>query len=125
MGKLLRALKNLAIKFGDWFRSEKSQAALAKAFELVPQALSVVEIVAHLTPTRADDELAQLFRMYAIPYIERYLGLPREQRGEALKHAAVTMLKSQAGTFGVPEHILGAAIELALVKMRADLPEAA
>jgi hypothetical protein len=96
------------------FASDKVQAALERAAELVPIALPIVESITWLTPTRADDELVELFARYALPEIDAFLALPREDRGMALLKVATSLLAPKAPK-GTPTHILNAAVDLAVV----------
>src|SRR5690349_14629061 len=113
MKKILNALKSVV----NFFRSGKATAALNSVASLVPKALPIVQIVALLTPTKADDEVLALFQKFGLPYVENYLALPQEQRGAALLKAASTKLAEQVP--GTPTHILDAAVQLALVGYRA------
>jgi hypothetical protein len=117
MNAILKALRSVGSAFVGFFRSGKAQAAFEQAAALVPKALPIVTLVASLTPTLADDELVALFRRFALPYVEQYLALPKEQRGVALLKVASTQLASIAP--GTPTRILDTAVQLAYVGFRA------
>jgi len=100
LGKLFRAAPHVA---------EAIQKVLV-------QALPVVEMIAAMTPTRADDEIIALAEKFWIKNVKHYLDLPVEERGPALLAAATNALKKQFP--GVTTVQIQAAIQLALAMQR-------
>lgn len=104
-------------KVFGFFSSDKAQAIAQKIQEYAVTALPVVEFIASLTPTRADDEIIALFKRFALPKVEAYLALPQEDRGAALMAVAVSELTKRYPEAPVSQ--LRAAIELAVSLSRA------
>jgi len=88
-----------------------------KIQEISAAALPVVKLIAELTPTRADNEILELFERFLIGGARDYLALPMDQRGPALLKVATTVLARQFP--GVPVVQIQAAVQLALVQHRA------
>lgn len=80
-------------------------------------ALPIVKLIADLTPTRADDEIVALFERFLVPGAAAYLALPEDQRGAALFKVATTVVQRQFPA--LPMEQIGAAVQLALVQVRA------
>lgn len=121
MKAILKAAGRVIASLIQIFKSGKAQQAFDRALNLIPQALSIVEIIAKLTPTRSDDELLELFQRFGAPLIEKYLALPVMLRGDALKRVALTELSRQSPD--TPESILSAAIEFAYLGYRSESKE--
>lgn len=98
-----------------WFTGRAADDA-ARAVEIARQALPIVELVARLTPTRADDEILRLFTLFGLPAVDSFLALPVEARGRALMHAAATQLARIVP--GVPGRVLDLAVQMAVVELR-------
>lgn len=111
------------LKVFSAFRSDKAKAAFGTVMSLVTQAMPIVEVVASLTPTMADDEILALFKRYALPSAtaRQFLALPQEDRGPALLKVASAALAREVP--GTPTHILDSAVQLALVASRAKAGE--
>jgi hypothetical protein len=107
---LASAVKGMAGKIAGFFKSGKAQAAFDAVAALVPKALPIVEIIAEMTPTLADDNLIALFRKHGLPQLESYLALPVELRGVALSRAGRILLGRQAPA-GTPNPILDTAVQ--------------
>ena len=95
-----------------FFTSDKAQAIAKKIQEYMQAALPVVEFIASITPTRADDEIIALFKRFALPQVEAYLALPAGDRGAALIAAAQSELQKRFPDAPISQ--LRAAIELAV-----------
>jgi hypothetical protein len=111
--KVLDKIKSAITTVARLFGSDKVQGALERAAALVPIALPIVQSIAWLTPTGADDEMVTLFARYGVPEIEKFLALPREDRGLALLKVATDLVARRAP--GVPTHILNTAVQFAVV----------
>lgn len=81
-------------------------------------ALPIVEAIAAITPTQADDEIIALFKKYALPGVEKYLAFPPGQRGIALSDAAVSELAKDFP--GTPTYLLKLAVEQAVAKYKLE-----
>lgn len=100
LGKLFRAAPHVA---------EAIQKVLI-------QALPVVEMIAAMTPTQADDEIIALAERFWIKNVKHYLDLPVGERGPALLAAATNALKKQFPAITTVQ--IQAAIQLALAMQR-------
>lgn len=86
--------------------------------EVAKQATDIVEAIAKLTPTRSDDELIALWRLYGLTNIEKWLAFPIAERGGALLEAARTELMKRVELSRLSQSILNAGIELAVVEYK-------
>lgn len=100
----------------SWFSGNQAQKIAEAIKNYAIAALPVVEFIASLTPTRADDEIVDLFKRLLLPNVEAYLALPKEDRGAALMAAGLSLLQKQFPD--VPVSQLRAAIELAVQAMK-------
>lgn len=110
-------LKKLWEAVAGYFRGGRAEQDLRAAREMVGVALPLVESFARKTPNRSDDELAALFREFALPNLDRFLGLPREKRGLALLDG-VSMLLSRTYP-GSATRVLNTAVQIAYLAFRA------
>lgn len=102
-----------------YFQSGAAQRSLDRAVDLVPRALPIVEQLAKLTPTRADDELVAAAKAFGLEArAADYLALPMERRGLALLAIATDALAILAP--GAPTSILNTAVQLAYTSWRAE-----
>lgn len=100
-----------------WANKDNTIAILRRVDDMVGMALPIVRQIAALTPTRTDDELLALFERLKIP-IDKWLGLPQDQRGAALLYAATTELQKRYPD--APVNQLQTAIQLAVTVMKAN-----
>lgn len=100
-----------------WFSSRAANDA-AQAADLAKKALPVVEWIARLTPTRADDELIRLFQTIGVPAVDAWLAVPVEHRGRALFHAAAHELRRRFP--GAADRIIDLAVQMAVVETKAE-----
>lgn len=86
--------------------------------DIAQQALPVVEFIASLTPTRVDDEIIALFKVYGLPMAkaQSWLQFAQSERGGALLEAATAELRRRFP--GLPDHVLQTAIQLAVVALK-------
>lgn len=91
---------------------------VARALELSKTALPIVGFIAALTPTRVDDEIVDLFERFAVPGVDAWLALPKEQRGRALMQVAADQLKRAAPNEAAG--VIDLAVQVAVVQMRAQ-----
>lgn len=119
--KFFRAIANL---FSTPEGRQRIEKALSATYELVQVAMPIVQLVAALTPTRADDEIVALIYKYALP-----VAIPREpltdaEKGAVLKTAAVTILRNQLHS-PPADSILDTAVQMAFLAFKnAEEPEA-
>ena len=107
-----KAIGGFFQKVFSFFTSDKAQAIAQKIQDYAAAALPVVEFIASITPTRADDEIIALFKRFALPKVEAYLALPKADRGAALIAAAQAELQKRFPDAPISQ--LRAAIELAV-----------
>ena len=112
MANPFKAIGGFFGKVFGWFSSDAAQRVAQKIAEYSKAALPVVEFIASITPTRADDEIIALFKRFALPKVEAYLALPQTDRGAALIAAAVAELQKRFPD--APMSQLRAGIELAV-----------
>jgi len=106
MNKIL-SLFQKAFKF---FASDKGQAALKQALELVPKAAPIVSRIDEIAGSdRTVHAVATAFAFYGVPFAEDYLALGP---GPALLHLATEVLAQQAP--GVATNILNSAVQIAV-----------
>lgn len=98
------------------FTGEQGERVARRIQAILVAALPLVEEIAKLTPTRIDDEIVALFNTYAVPGVDKYLALPRDQRGLALLHAATYELQKHYPEY--PVNILQSGIQLAVSAMK-------
>lgn len=100
MSKFFKAVFGLLKR---WFSGETS----AQIGKLVEAALPIVELIAQMTPTRADDEIVAMLRALE----QEDIWNPALKREEVLRRAAVNVLiKRLPGTAG---RLANLAVELA------------
>lgn len=98
----------------------KVAAALGKAEGLIELALPIVASIASLTPTRADDEIIAVVKMYCDSTHVPAGPLTDEQKGDLLFNAAAAQLKKViANKAGITESILDLAVQLAYTAFHA------
>ena len=112
MANPFKAVGSFFVKVFRFFSSDAAQRVAEKIQEYARAALPVVEFIASLTPTRADDEIIALFKRFALGNVEAYLALPQSDRGAALIAAAVAQLQTVYPAASVAN--LRAGIELAV-----------
>jgi hypothetical protein len=119
MQKFIDALKSALSKIVALFASGKAQRALDVVVSLIPDAIAITRFISSVTVNRADDELVRLLESTnLLSWSKQYLALPVPERGTALRKVAISLLSAKAPN--QPEHVLAAAVELALVADRAD-----
>ena len=112
----MNLLKRIGSALKSFFRSDRAAQIAGDILTIAEKVEPLVQMIAAVTPTRADDEIVALFQRYAVPGVRNWLSLPPDQRGAALLTAATT---EAARLFpGTPTSILQAAIQLALVNSR-------
>jgi hypothetical protein len=115
--RLLAGLKYVFTPAGQ----KKAEAALLKAYDLVQSVLPVIELVARLTPTRADDEIISLVKTFMVPFALPDRPMTNDEKAIALNQAAFTIVKQKvAATAGVPDSIVDLAIQSAYTAYRAS-----
>lgn len=104
---------------GIWqfLMGDKAKAAIEKVDSMIGAALPIVEQIARLTPTRTDDEIIRLFKVFRLK-VEGWLNLPQDQRGAALLYAATSELQIIYPT--VPWNQLQSAAQLAVTIYKAN-----
>lgn len=96
----------------------KAEKALLQIEDLLPDALNVVQVIATLTPTRADDEILEVAREYSAGPVV-LAQLHNGQREEALRTLARIALQSKV-RLNLKDSIANAAIELAYTVHKAN-----
>ncbi len=112
MSNPFKVIGNLFVKLFNFFNSQKAEDLLKLIKDIAEKALPIVELIAALTPTRIDDELIALFKRFGTPNLDKYLALPREERGEALMTVAINELQKLYPE--LPVSNIRAGIELAV-----------
>jgi hypothetical protein len=110
-------MKQFLKRVASYFGSDAATRDMQRAAGMIATATAVVESVAILTPNRADDEVVALFQRYALPEVERWLGLPPEERGKALLFAASQQLSRLYP--GTASRVVDLAVQMAVVGVRA------
>lgn len=118
MGNPFKAVGKFFQSIFAWFSSDQAQQIAKSIVSYSNAALPVVELIASLTPTRADDEIIALYKRFALPKVEAYLALPKADRGAALVNAAVAELQKQFPDAPISQ--LRASIELAVQLMKSN-----
>lgn len=118
MSKIIGAIKSAVSAVRRFVAGDRAKAAVAQAVAMVKQALPIVEAIALLTPTRADDEIVALFKAYGLPAVEKWLELPADRRGAALFEAASQLLARQFP--GVLMNIINTSVQMAYTAWRAE-----
>jgi hypothetical protein len=114
----VKFLKNFFSAIASYFRSGKAERDLEAVRSMVPKAMPIVEAFAGMTPMRADDEFVALFKLYGLPGIEHFLGMPAEKRGLALLDGASVVLGRMFP--GTATRLLNATVQLAYTTWRAE-----
>lgn len=117
----MNALKILGypfIKIWNFLNGTQGDRVAKLLQDITKKALPIVEVIAALTPTRVDDEIIALFKLYALPNLDKWLQIPIEQRGVVLLEVAVSQLQKHFPN--VPIFMLKAAIEMAVVKFKVE-----
>ena len=114
---MMTILKKMWGAVAGYFRGGRAEQDLRTAREMVGAALPLVEAFARKTPNRTDDELAALFREYALPHLDRFLGLPPEKRGLALLDGVSTLLRRYYP--GTATRVVNTAAQVAYLAYRA------
>lgn len=94
----------------------KAEIALSQIETLIPDALFIVEMIAKATPTRADDDIVQLAREYALGPVV-IAQLHAGNRDEALRMIARVALQKHV-RLSIKDSVANAAIELAYTVFR-------
>ena len=114
---MLKGIKSFFCKVAKLFTTPEGQAkvnaALSATFDVIQEALPVCELIASLTPTRADDEIIALIKRYAVPLAIPAKPMTDLEKSMYLKTSAVTVLKSNLNYAGVSDKVLNAAVEVA------------
>lgn len=87
------------------------------ASHLAEKALPYVELVAKLTPTRADDEIFALARRFGLFADEGRTMTPADKE-HLLFDAAVAAMKKKLDTSGVPDSVVDLAVQAAYTAFR-------
>lgn len=116
---LFHKVAAIFVKVTSFFNGP-GRRVLQEIMQISEAALPVVEVIAALTPTLADDEIIRLWKMYALPmaHANAWLQLPPSDRKGALLEAATQQLAKQYPD--IPIHKLQTAIQLAVTKLKAD-----
>lgn len=114
----MKCIRNFFRKIVDFFRGPKLDQALAKAYDLVQVALPIVELVARLTPTRADDEIVTLIQKYAVPLAVPERPMTDLEKSTFLRLTATNLLKRELAGRGVPDSVIDLAIQTAYVAFK-------
>lgn len=115
-------MKKIAGFFGKvfgWLLTDGATAAAEAVQKISIEALPIVDLIASLTPTRADDEIVATFRRFGVPLADFWLSVPQSRRGPALLELATEVLRKD--NQGAPTHQLQAAAQNALVLLRAGV----
>ena len=113
---MLQKLRSAFSKLADWFSSPSGQRTLNRIAELAQAALPIVETVAALTPTRADDEIIKVYKYYGLPVVESWLADPPADRGLALLDLATNVVQKRFPS--VPTRLVQAGVQMAYVQFR-------
>lgn len=99
------------------FKSGKAEKAFNAVADLVPRAQPIVETIAALTPTKADDEIVAAYNRFGVPLLKQIDTTPAEDRGYLLLGLATQVLSKRYP--GVATNILQSAIQLAVTAYKA------
>jgi hypothetical protein len=105
MKKLLSLLSNVFA----FLKSDKGQAAIKTAAELVPKAAPIVAAIGAASGNKTAADVASLFAKYGVTFSEDYLAMGP---GRAMMHLATSVLSQELP--GVSTRILDAAVQLAV-----------
>jgi hypothetical protein len=83
---------------------------------LVTEAMPIVELIARMTPTRADDEIIAVFKTLDLPSADAWLKAPIEERGLLLLKAGADSLAKKLPH--IPYTILVAVVQLAVARLK-------
>ena len=117
----MKTIKKFLSRVVSWFGSlaspegqKRLNHVLVTAYDLLDQAMPVVETIAAFTPTRADDEIVRLVKIY-LPHVTVPAGpMSEEVKAGLIRAAAVSELTARlANKTGIPTSTLNLAIELA------------
>lgn len=114
----MKSIANFFRRIIDIFRGPRLDQALAKAYDLVQDALPIVELVAKLTPTRADDEIVALIRNYAIPLAIPERAMTDLEKSTFLRLTATNLLKRELAGRGISDSVIDLAIQTAYVAFK-------
>jgi len=111
-------IKNWFSKLLVFFRSGKAEAAFNTVADLIPKVLPIVQMIAALTPTKADDEILNAFSEYGIPAnLAQIRTTPADQRGYLLLQLATQIASKRFP--GIATNILNSAVQLAVTGIKA------
>lgn len=123
----MKSIKSLLRKVTSWFGSlaspegqKRLNKVLVTAYDLLDVALPVVETIAMITPTKADDEIVHLVKIY-LPHINPPIGpITDEEKAGLIRAAAVAELAERVSDrTGIPNSTLNLAVELAYAAFKA------
>ena len=123
----MKTIKKFLSRVVDFFAGlatpegqKKLNEALSKAYDLLGQALPIVEMLAKLTPTRADDEIVALIKTYAIPLSVPDHPMTESDKAYFLRQSAVTLLKRELKDHtSVPDNVIDLGVQLAYSAFKA------
>lgn len=99
-----------------FFSSGKADEVLKTILDISDFVVPVIQYIAKMTPTRVDDEIIAIYKTYGLPNVEKYLSLPKEDRGAALLNAATQVTTRYFP--GVPTNVIQTGINLAVTAMK-------
>lgn len=112
----MHAIKAFFARIVSFFTSDKLQHRLSQAYDILETVLPIVEQIAAITPTRADDEIVALAHQFLVPFPER--PMTEAQKAEYLRNTAVIAVRRTLTKF-VPDSVIGLAVELAVNVVKA------
>lgn len=114
----MKVIKSLFSKILNFFTGGQAEKAFNAVADLVPKVLPIVQMVAAITPTRADDEIIAAFQTYGVAEnVALIRATPTDQRGGLLMQLATTVASRQWP--GLATNILQSAIQLAVTGLKA------
>jgi hypothetical protein len=118
----MKFIRTILAKIASLFTpagQKKVQVAMATAYDVMLQALPIVELIASLTPTRADDEIVAMIRKYALPIPLPEGPLSDLDKQNYLANAAFLLVKEQVKAAGVPDNVIDLGVQMAYTAWKA------
>jgi hypothetical protein len=113
----MKFLKGLFSALGGFIKGGGAERAFGKVAEIVPRALPIVDAIAALTPTRADDEILAAFQHFGVPLLLRVEETPAEKRGLLLFDLATGVLGKRYP--GTATNLIQSAVQIAVTAHKA------
>jgi hypothetical protein len=114
----MNAFKKFFSRCIAFFKSPKLDKALATTYDVMQIAMPFVEVIAQMTPNKADDEIVAVIKEFAVPVAVPTSPMTDLEKSMFLKTAAVTAVKKEVNKADVPDSVINAAVELAYLAVK-------